>query len=136
VPAFESARAGLIATLKEGGRVGSGQARGRTRAALVVAEIAISLTLLVGAGLLIRSFMNLQRVTGGFSAPPRQILTMLISPGNRKYNDAKPGLAFYDELLRRARSVPGVEMAALTDPLPPDQQGDADSFGIEGQILG
>lgn len=58
--------------------------------------------LLVGAGLLLRSFANLQRVPGGFSTPPRQILTMLISPGNRNYNDARAGLAFYDEVLDRA----------------------------------
>ena len=85
-PALESARADLNATIKEGGRTGAGsQARGRTRAALVVSEIAVSLMLLVGAGLLLRSFANLQWVTGGFSTPPSQILTMLISPGNRKY---------------------------------------------------
>ena len=105
-PALESARADLNSTIKEGGRSGgASQARGRTRAALVVSEIAVSLMLLVGAGLLLRSFANLQRVTGGFSTPPRQILTMLISPGNRKYNDARAGLAFYDEVLRRARQT-------------------------------
>src|SRR5207249_11355430 len=84
---------------------------------------------------LLRSFVYLQGVTGGFSTPPRQILTMLISPSNRKYGYAPAGLAFYDELLRRARAVPGVEAAAVTDSLPPDRQGDADGFGIEGQIL-
>jgi hypothetical protein len=60
---------------------------------------------------------------------------MLISPGDRKYNDDRAGLAFYDEVLRRVRSVPGVELAAVTDSLPPDRQGDADTFGIEGQNL-
>jgi putative ABC transport system permease protein len=134
-PAFESARADLNATLKEGGRTGSGRARGRTRAALVVAEIAVSLMLLVGAGLLLRSFANLERVSGGFSAPPRRVLTMLISPGSRKYGDERAGLAFYDEVLRRARQVPGVEIAALTDSFPPDMQGGADTFEIEGQSL-
>jgi putative ABC transport system permease protein len=135
-PALGSARADLNATLKEGGRGGAAsQARGRTRAALVVFEIAISLTLLVGAGLLLRSFVNLQRVTGGFSTPPQQILTMLISPGNRNYSDDRAGLPFYDEVLRRARNVPGVELAAVTDSLPPDRQGDADTFGIEGQNM-
>ncbi|MGA2594602.1 MAG: ABC transporter permease [Bryobacteraceae bacterium] len=135
-PALESARADLNSTIKEGGRAGAAsQVRGRTRAALVVCEIAVSLMLLVGAGLLLRSFANLRRVTGGFSAPPRQILTMLISPGDRKYKDARAGLAFYDEVLRRARNVPGVETAAVTDSLPPDRQGDADTFGIEGQPL-
>jgi len=134
-PALESARADLNSTIKEGGRAGAGQARGRTRASLVVCEVALSLMLLVGAGLLFRSFANLQAVTGGFSTPPRRILTMLISPGDRKYNDAQAGLAFYDEVLRRARNLPGVETAALTDSLPPDRQGDADSFAIEGQPL-
>jgi len=135
-PALQGSRADLNSTIKEGGRGASvGQARGRARAALVVSEIALSLTLLVGAGLLLRSFVNLQRVTGGFSAPPRQILTILISPGSKKYNDEHAGLAFYDEVLRRARSVPGVELAAVTDSLPPDRQGDADTFAIDGQTL-
>jgi len=135
-PALASARADLNATIKEGGRAGAAsQSRGRARAALVVSEIAVSLMLLVGAGLLIRSFVNLQHVTGGFSTRPRQILTMLISPGSRKYDDAPAGLAFYDEVLRRARNVPGVETAAVTDALQPDRQGDADTFAIEGQTL-
>jgi putative ABC transport system permease protein len=135
-PALASARADLNSTIKEGGRTGAtSQARGRTRAALVVCEIAVSLMLLVGAGLLLRSFVNLQAVTGGFSTPPQKIVTMLISPGGKKYNDPRAGLAFYDEVLHRARNVPGVETAAVTDSLPPDRQGDADTFAIEGQAL-
>jgi len=134
-PALQSARADLNSTVKEGGRASASQARGRMRAALVVSEIAISLTLLLGAGLLLRSFANLQRVTGGFSKPPEHILTMLISPGSRKYNDAATGIAFYDEVLRRARAVPGVETAAITSSLPPDRQGDADTFEVEGRPL-
>jgi putative ABC transport system permease protein len=135
-PVFHSVRTELNATIKEGRRSGAAsRARGRTRAALVVSEIALSLMLLVGAGLLLRSFANLRSVTGGFSTQPRQILTMLISPGDRKYNDAGAGLAFYDEVLRRARAVPGVETADVTDSLPPDRQGDADTFQIEGQTL-
>ncbi len=135
-PALASARGDVNAAIKEGGRTGgASRAHSGTRAALVVAEIALSLMLLVGAGLLLRSFANLERVTRGFSAEPRKILTMLISPGNQKYRDARAGLAFYDEVLRRARSVPGVESAAVTDSLPPDRQGDADTFEIEGQPL-
>jgi putative ABC transport system permease protein len=102
---------------------------------LVIAEMAISLTLLVGAGLLLRSFANLQRVTGGFTAAPRQVLTMLISPGNRKYREPAAGLPFYREVLRRAGNVPGVDAVSVTDTLPPDRQGDADSFQLEGQAL-
>jgi putative ABC transport system permease protein len=135
-PARESARAELNATIKEGGRsAAASRARRRVRSALVVAEIAVSLMLLVGAGLLLRSFVKLQGVSGGFTVAPERILTILISPGNRKYNDTTAGLAFYQEVLRHARSVPGVEAAALTDSLPPDRQGDADTFAIEGQTL-
>jgi putative ABC transport system permease protein len=135
-PALTCANTDLNATIQEGGRTpATSRTRGRARAALVVAEIAISLMLLVGAGLLLHSFVNLQSVNGGFSTSPRQILTMLISPGNRKYNETRAGLAFYDEVIRRARNVPGVTAAAVTDSLPPDRQGDADTFGIEGQTL-
>jgi putative ABC transport system permease protein len=135
-PALESARADLNSTIKEGGRAAGGsRARGSARQVLVIAEIAITLTVLVGAGLLLRSFVNLQRVSGGFSAPPDRLLTMRISPGDRKYSESGPGLAYYDEVLRHARNVPGVEMAAITTSLPPDRQGDADNFEVEGHPL-
>jgi putative ABC transport system permease protein len=135
-PALQSTRADLNATLKDAGRSGtSGQGRARIRGALVVAEIALSLMLLLGAGLFIRSLQRLENVGGGFAAPSEQILTMAISPGDRKYQDQATGMAFYREVLRRARTVPGIEAAALSDALPPDRQGDADTFVIEGQPL-
>ena len=105
----------------------------QTRSALVVAEIALSLMLLVGSGLFLRSLDRLERVTGGFSAPAQQILTMTISPGHRKYSDASAGVPFYNDVVSRALSLPGVESAAISDALPPDRQGDADTFGIEGR---
>jgi putative ABC transport system permease protein len=134
-PALESVRADLNSTIKEGARGGAGKSRGRMRAALVVCEIAVSLMLLVGAGLLLRSFANLQQVSGGYSTAPRRMLTMIISPGNPQYGDGQAGLPFYEEVRRRAQAVPEVETAALSDALPPDRQGDADTFGIEGQTL-
>lgn len=135
-PALGSARANLNSTIKEGGRSATASAAGgRARGALVIVEIALSLILVVGAGLLFRSFINLQQVTGGFFTPPQQILTMLISPGDRKYDDTPAVLAFYDEVLRRAGNLPGVEMAAISDSLPPDRLEDADTFQIEGQTL-
>jgi len=135
-PAWHSSRADLNATLKEGGRSGTaGHARQRTRAVLVTAEIALSLMLLVGAGLLMRSLARLERMGGGFEAPPEQLLSMVISPGDRKFQDPKIGVAFYREVLRRARQAPGVMAAALSDALPPDRQGDADTFVLEGQAF-
>ena len=135
-PVLQSARADLNSTLKVGGRSGThGHAQGRARAALVVVEIGASLMLLVGAVLLLRTLFNLQHVSAGFSTPPRQILTTLVSADRRKYRDVQVGLPIYAEVLRRARNVPGVETVALSDALPPDRQGDADTFQIEGQLL-
>ena len=135
-PALESSRTDLNSTIKEGGRgAGTGGRRARTRKVLVISEVAISLTLLVGAGLLLRSFANLEQVTGGFDAPPRQVLTLRISAVDRKYADDHALLAFFDEVVRRSRAVPGVETADLSTTLPPDRQGNADSFQIEGRPL-
>jgi putative ABC transport system permease protein len=135
-PALANVLADLNSTIKNGGRTGSGsRTHGRTRAALVVSEIALSLMLLIGAALLVRSYANLRRVNGDLFADSSRILTILISPGNQKYKEARAGLPFYVEVLRRARAVPGVDAAALTDSLPPDRQGDADTFEIEGKPL-
>lgn len=134
-PALRSVRASLNTAIQESGRGGYGsRIGGRLRGVLVVSEIAVSLMLLAGAGLLLRSFANLESVNGGFAAQPGQVLTMQVSPG-KKYADTNVGLIFYDQLLQRARAVPCVESAAVTDSLPPDRQGDADTFGIEGQTL-
>ncbi len=136
-PALQGARTDLSQTLRESGSASGASSGSRSvRAVLVVSEIAISLMLLVGAGLLLRSFANLHRVTAGFTKPPRQMLSMLISPSKEKSQDVRTGLAFDNELLRRARGIPGVESAALTDSIPPNQQGDADTFVLDGQELG
>jgi putative ABC transport system permease protein len=135
-PALQSTRTDLNSTLKEGARgAGVDRARSRTRSALVIAEIAISLMLVVGAGLLLRSLSNLERVNAGFASPPGRLIHLLISNSSRNANNPAIGLAVYNEGLRRVRTLPGVELAAFTDSLPPDRQGDADTFGIEGQNL-
>jgi putative ABC transport system permease protein len=134
-PALQSSRANLNSTLKEGGRGTAGSARRHTRAALVIAEVALSLMLLVAAGLLLRSLARLQQVTGGFAAPPKELLTMAISPTDRKYDDAGPVRAYYDQVVERARRLPGVQSAAVSDSLPPNRQADADIFMIQGQAL-
>ena len=135
-PALQSTRTDLNSTLKEGARGAcADRARSRTRSALVIAEIAISLMLVVGAGLLLRSLSNLERVNAGFAAPPDRLAHLLISNSSHNANNPAVGLAIYNEVLRRVRALPGLELAAFTDSLPPDRQGDADTFGIEGQNL-
>jgi putative ABC transport system permease protein len=133
-PALQSSRANLNSTLKEGGRSGTAStARRRTHAALVVSEIALSLMLLIGAGLLLRSFVSLQRVQLGIQVPAHQILTMQISPNRARYSDETAGIAFYSRLLERVRQLPGIESAAVSDSLPPDRESEDDTFQIEGQ---
>ena len=133
-PALQGSSPDLTASLKEGGRGSTASAgRRRGRSALVVAEIALSLVLLIGAGLLLRSFFLLQRVEPGFLAPPQNVLTLQLSPSALKYPDERTGIAFYERLLERVRALPGVASAALSDSLPPDHQEDSDTFQIEGQ---
>jgi putative ABC transport system permease protein len=136
-PALQARHVDLNSTLKEGGRGATAGSSGRrTRAALVIAEIALSLMLSVGAGLLLRSLARLERVNGGFAARQQEILVTSISPSDRKYNEPPAVHQMYDRMLERVSHLPGVAAAALSDSLPPDWQADADTFRIEGQVLG
>jgi predicted permease len=103
--------------LKEGGRSGTaGVGSHRLRGALVVAEIALSLTLLVGAGLLIRSFLRLQEVDTGFRADG--VLTLRVALPSEKYSRPEQARAFYRDLLDRVRQLPGVDAAGAATGLP------------------
>lgn len=130
-PALESARTEPVRALKDDVRAGSG--KGRTRAALVVAEIALSFVLLIVGGLLLRSFERLQRVDTGIETPPDEVLTMLVSPSATRYKDAKAQLAILDRLMERVRKVPGVETAAWADSRPPNYWSNDDTFNIKGK---
>ncbi|HEU4834985.1 MAG TPA: ABC transporter permease [Pyrinomonadaceae bacterium] len=114
-PALQNSRVDLNDTLKEGGRGGSG-VRSRARNLLVVAEIALSLVVLVGAGLMIQSFLRLKRVNIGLDA--HNILTAGVSLPRAKYKEDEQRVAFYKKLLERMRSLPGVEAASATGTLP------------------
>ncbi len=131
-PAIASAKPELTEALKEGGRGStSGRRRNRLRNALVVAEIALALVLLVSAGLLMKSFSRLQNVNPGFD--PHNVLTMEFSLPVTKYPRGKPVIDFYNETLRRVKNLPGVEAAALTTILPLSGTNSDSSFHIEGR---
>jgi putative ABC transport system permease protein len=116
-PAWQAARSVTYDVLKEGGRGSSAGARSqRFRRALVVAEVALSLMLLVGAGLLIRSFLQLQRTDPGFR--PDNVLTMRFSLPDETYGKEDMQRAFYRELLDRVTKLPGVESAGGISILP------------------
>jgi predicted permease len=115
-PALQSARTASEA-LREGTRTaGASPARRRLRGALVVAEVALSLVLLVGAGLLVRTLLALHRAPLGFD--PAGVITAQLNLPRTRYESRDQQLALYDEVLRRVRAVPGVDGAALTNIAP------------------
>jgi putative ABC transport system permease protein len=130
-PAIASAKPELTEALKEGGRGSTtGRRRNRLRNGLVVVEMALALVLLVGAGLLMKSFARLQNVNPGFD--PRNVLTMEFSLPVTKYPKGRPVIDFYGEALRRFKNLPGVEAVALTSILPLSGTNSDSSFHIEG----
>jgi len=116
-PALQMARSDINSTLRDEGRGLSGsRSRARTRSLLVVAQVALSLLLLIGAGLLVRSFDRLLHVDPGFAA--HNILTMEISLPTEKYAKPDQQIAFFDEVLRRVATLPGVHDDAISASLP------------------
>jgi putative ABC transport system permease protein len=131
-PAIQAARFNQIETLKEGGRdAATGSSGKRLRSVLVTAEVAISLVLLIGAGLLINSFLRLRNVDPGFRV--NNLLTMKIVLSERKYEEAARRSAFYTELVQRVEALAGVKSAAVTTNLPLFSSGNAIVIGIEGR---
>ena len=132
VPAMQASRVDLNESLKEGGRGSTeGIMRNRVRSILVVSEIALSLVLLIGAGLLIKSFMRLREVDPGFKT--KNVLTTGLSPSKAKYADAEQQKNFYREVLQRLGTLPGVDAVGLVDPLPLSGNVSMVTFTVEGQ---
>jgi putative ABC transport system permease protein len=130
-PALHLSRTALAGAVREGTRSSEGGGRGRTRGVLVAAEVALSLVLLIGAGLLIKSFDRLRRVDAGFRA--ERMLTMGVDLPSTAYPDAPRRRAFWDALLLRLPTLPGVESAAVITHLPLTFDGDNWLFLPEGQ---
>src|SRR5438034_4607879 len=131
-PAMQVSHLDINDTLKEGGRDAAGGTRGnRIRALLVIGEIAVSFVLLMGAGLLINSFMHLRNLHPGFRA--NHLLTMKIPLSEVKYPDKERRSPFYAEVLRRVQALPGVQSAAVAGNLPLTYDGDSMPIGIEGR---
>jgi putative ABC transport system permease protein len=131
-PAAQASKFNLNETLKEGGR-DAAAARGsnRVRGLLVVGEVAVSLVLLVGAGLLINSFLRLRHVDPGFRTD--NLLTMSVVLPQQKYPDQARRSAFYADMIRRVEALPGVRSAGVTNWIPLVRQGDSIGVTIEGQ---
>ncbi len=131
-PAVQSARAAIGETLKEGGRTSSVSGHHRFRTGLVIAETALALVLLIGAGLLIRSFTRIQQSNHGFD--PQQVLTLQLALPQPKYKEEVRQVQFFDQLVHRVSTLPGVEAAGITSMLPLDANW-TNSFFIEGRSI-
>jgi putative ABC transport system permease protein len=129
-PALRISRPDLNESLKEGGRSqGTGAGRNRLRSALVVAEVAMALVLLVCAGLLIKTMMRLNSVDPGFS--PERVLTMKVVLSSARHPQPASWVAFYDQMLGRIETLPGVEAAGLTSVLPLSGNFDGRGLAVE-----
>jgi putative ABC transport system permease protein len=132
VPALRSARVDLAETFRDGDRASSdGRGRSRMRSALVASEFALALVLLVGAGLMIRSVVQLQHIDPGFD--PRNIVSMIVSTAGTPAADSSRHENFYVDALSRVKAVPGVVSASYINHLPIGGDIWALSFRIEGR---
>jgi predicted permease len=130
-PALQLSRLDLYTAFKEGGGAGHSAARHRLRSILVVAEAALALVLLTGAGLMVRSFVELRRVDPGFD--PGNVLSMVVTAQEASYPEEEQVGALQQQILARARSMPGVQSAALSMSLPPDLLIMTNPYTIEGR---
>ncbi len=131
-PALRTLKLNLIDSLKEGGRSSSeGARRNYTRSVLVVIESAVAVVLLVGAGLLVRSLIQLQNVSPGFDA--HNVLTMSVQLSRQKYSTPEKAVNFFQEVESRLRGLPGVESVGLVTELPLSGQPNDMPFMVEGR---
>jgi predicted permease len=131
-PAWQLSRAGHFETLKEGGRSGTaGRARQRFRSLLVVAEFALALVLLVGAGLFLRSMARLAEVPTGFQ--PHGVMSGTVHLPNNRYQDETSRAAFYRAAISRLAALPSVEAAGAGTPLPFSGGNSSGGLEIEGR---
>ncbi len=132
LPAIRMTKTNVNDALKQGlGKTDSDSGGRRTRSVLVVSEVALSLILLVGAGLMIRSLWLLSTLDAGFD--PHHVLTMTMVVPRNKYSRPAEETAFFDRVLLKVRALPGVVSAGLIDDLPLNSEGSHQPFAIEGR---
>jgi predicted permease len=131
MPAWKLSKSNVNETLKQGGRSGDNGGNS-TRSVLVVCEVALSLVLLAGAGLMIRSLWNLRGANPGFDSS--NLLTMAVPMPENRYKTSAENISFWNQVLERVRALPGVESAGTADDLPL-QGGSHQPIAIEGRSV-
>jgi putative ABC transport system permease protein len=132
-PAVQGSKADLQEALKEGGRGMAGGSRAWIRNALVVAEVALSLLLLIGASLFVRSFLHLQRASGGFDTAP--LMTMRFYMPNEQYPTPASKTQRVDDIMRRVEGLPGVQAAFASNMIPLSSGGGDSTILIDGRAF-
>ncbi len=134
IPAWQTTKVDLNETLKEGGGKGVGASSGsRMRNSLLVLEVALSLVLLIGAGLMIKSFASLLKTDLGFQA--QNVLTFELELPNQQYPDNAKVASFYDSLVTKLKALPGVQSVGGVTMLPLGGDNRVFSFRVEGQPI-
>jgi putative ABC transport system permease protein len=128
-PALSASKPDLHEAIKEGGRTSAGAGQS-VRGGLVVFEVAITLVLLIGAGLMIRTILAIYDIHPGFD--PNNVVTMQVTLSNHSYSEPSKIRAFYRRLLERVKALPGVEAASVTTDMPLEDDSEAPFF-VEGQ---
>jgi putative ABC transport system permease protein len=132
LPAVQASHPHLVDTLKEGGRTGAGGAKGqRVRNSLVIAEVALALVLLIGAGLMMRSFLKLQNTDIGMD--PSSTLTFRVGLPEAQFPDKETPAHFFEQLIPKLANLPGVESAGATTSLPALGNIGVTAFILEGE---
>jgi len=132
-PAMRLSKSDLNDALKQGGRTDSDSSNRSTRSLLVISEVALSLVLLIGAGLLIRSLWSLSNVDPGFD--PHNVLTMTVVTPRHKFAHPVDQISFFNRALDQVRALPGVQSAGVIDNLPIDGGGSHQPVSIEGHPI-
>ncbi len=134
IPALRAAGVDLLDALKAGGRTSSSPTGARVWSLFVAGEIALASMLLIGAGLAMKSFVNLQHVNPGIR--PDHVLTFRMRlPTDNLYKNDREQAEFYRRVLGKVEQIPGIQSAGLTDVLPLGQQNDREYFTIENRPL-
>ncbi|HVF88692.1 MAG TPA: ABC transporter permease [Blastocatellia bacterium] len=130
-PALQSSRFDLTENLKEGARGSTGVHGNRVRSLLVVAEVSFSLVLLIGAGLIIKSFLQLLKVDPGFN--PQNVVTMSVDVPGSRYSTDDAQREFYRQVIERIKALPGADAVGAVSELPLGGGEEVDGFVIEGR---
>jgi putative ABC transport system permease protein len=133
-PVLQALRGSLQETLRSGSRESAGAARARTRSLLVVLETALGFVVVIGAGLLVRSFLRIEQIQLGFQ--PQGVLSFRVIPRGEKYSQGSQRTAFYQQIAQRLQVLPGVQSVAAVTFIPLTLSRASKGFTIEGRPPG